>query len=149
MKPPNRAQKMNRSGRRLSVRHESAAQVQRRMPFRRYQRVVKGDRLLEAVCVDRGEGDGQNEALVGPAGGVAGGSAWVDAAPKSRMWRNWQTRRLQVPVGVTPWRFDSSHPQVKLMEDGRRGSAVFFFFVDLGGVRPPPFAAQRMGHPRA
>jgi hypothetical protein len=29
----------------------------------------------------------------------------------SRMWRNWQTRRLQVPVGVTPWRFESSHPQ--------------------------------------
>src|SRR5689334_19375878 len=21
-----------------------------------------------------------------------------------RMWRNWQTRRLQVPVGATPWR---------------------------------------------
>ena len=28
----------------------------------------------------------------------------------SRMWRNWQTRRLQVPVGFGPWRFDSSHP---------------------------------------
>ena len=27
-----------------------------------------------------------------------------------RMWRNWQTRRLQEPVGSTPWRFDSSHP---------------------------------------
>jgi hypothetical protein len=27
-----------------------------------------------------------------------------------RMWRNWQTRRLQVPVGFGPWRFDSSHP---------------------------------------
>ncbi len=29
----------------------------------------------------------------------------------TRMWRNWQTRRLQEPVGSTPWRFDSSHPQ--------------------------------------
>jgi hypothetical protein len=28
-----------------------------------------------------------------------------------RMWRNWQTRRLQEPVGLNPWRFDSSHPQ--------------------------------------
>jgi hypothetical protein len=27
-----------------------------------------------------------------------------------RMWRNWQTRRLQVPVGATSWRFKSSHP---------------------------------------
>ena len=29
-----------------------------------------------------------------------------------RMWRNWQTRWLQVPVGATPWRFESSHPQL-------------------------------------
>lgn len=28
-----------------------------------------------------------------------------------RMWRNWQTRKVQVLVGATPWRFDSSHPQ--------------------------------------
>ena len=27
-----------------------------------------------------------------------------------RMWRNWQTRRLQEPVGSRSWRFDSSHP---------------------------------------
>ncbi len=27
-----------------------------------------------------------------------------------RMWRNWQTRRLQVPVPFGAWRFDSSHP---------------------------------------
>ncbi len=26
------------------------------------------------------------------------------------MWRNWQTRRLQVPVPFGAWRFDSSHP---------------------------------------
>ncbi len=31
----------------------------------------------------------------------------------TRMWRNWQTRWLQVPVRVTEWRFESSHPQVK------------------------------------
>ena len=29
-----------------------------------------------------------------------------------RMWRNWQTRWLQVPVGATPWRFKSSHPHL-------------------------------------
>ena len=28
----------------------------------------------------------------------------------TRMWRNWQTHRLQVPAGLCPWRFDSSHP---------------------------------------
>ncbi len=26
------------------------------------------------------------------------------------MWRNWQTRGVQVAVGATPWRFESSHP---------------------------------------
>src|SRR4051794_32837399 len=26
------------------------------------------------------------------------------------MWRNWQTRTVQVRVGETPWRFESSHP---------------------------------------
>ena len=26
------------------------------------------------------------------------------------MWRNWQTRRLQVPVSFRTWRFESSHP---------------------------------------
>jgi hypothetical protein len=42
----------------------------------------------------------------------------LDDPPKNRyypqtkrMWRNWQTRRLQEPVGLYPWRFDSSHPQ--------------------------------------
>ena len=29
-----------------------------------------------------------------------------------RMWRNWQTRRLQVPVSFGSWRFDSSHPHL-------------------------------------
>ena len=27
-----------------------------------------------------------------------------------RMWRNWQTRGVQVAVGFGPWRFESSHP---------------------------------------
>lgn len=35
-----------------------------------------------------------------------------------RMWRNWQTRRFQVPMGLNPWRFDSSHPQLKLADIG-------------------------------
>ena len=34
---------------------------------------------------------------------------WLRPVP-SRMWRNWQTRRLQVPVPFGEWRFDSSHP---------------------------------------
>lgn len=29
-----------------------------------------------------------------------------------RPWRNWQTRRLQVPVSARTWRFESSRPQV-------------------------------------
>src|SRR5256714_8649849 len=30
------------------------------------------------------------------------------------MWRNWQTRTVQVRVGETPWRFESSHPHSRL-----------------------------------
>ena len=36
------------------------------------------------------------------------GGARVSA--RQRMWRNWQTRGVQVAVGETPWRFESSHP---------------------------------------
>ncbi len=32
------------------------------------------------------------------------------------MWRNWQTRWLQVPVTARSWRFDSSHPQVFVLQ---------------------------------
>src|SRR5207247_11068095 len=39
-------------------------------------------------------------------GGRSGGPCCHrDAAGE---WRNWQTRRIQVPVGATPWRFKSS-----------------------------------------
>ena len=34
------------------------------------------------------------------------------------MWRNWQTRWLQVPVGETPWRFESSHPHFPFLPPG-------------------------------
>ncbi len=27
-----------------------------------------------------------------------------------RTWRNWYTRRIEVPVGASPWRFKSSRP---------------------------------------
>jgi hypothetical protein len=30
--------------------------------------------------------------------------------PHRRLWRNWYTRGLQVPVGETLWRFESSQP---------------------------------------
>jgi hypothetical protein len=33
-----------------------------------------------------------------------------DGQARTRMWRNWQTRRSQKPVMVTSWRFDPSHP---------------------------------------
>ncbi len=36
------------------------------------------------------------------------------------MWRNWQTRWLQVPVGATPWRFKSSHPHLQLLQVKKR-----------------------------
>ena len=38
-------------------------------------------------------------------------SALNNTLKSLRMWRNWQTRKVQVLVGATPWRFDSSHPQ--------------------------------------
>jgi hypothetical protein len=38
----------------------------------------------------------------------------------SRMWRNWQTRRLQVPVPLWEWRFDSSHPHYTRTEQSHR-----------------------------
>ena len=43
----------------------------------------------------------------------------VSEGKKPRMWRNWQTRRLQVPVGFGPWRFDSSHPHFIDSKKGR------------------------------
>src|SRR4026209_1819290 len=30
------------------------------------------------------------------------------------MWRDWDTRTVQVRVGATPWRFKSSHPHSRL-----------------------------------
>ena len=42
----------------------------------------------------------------------------------TRLWRNWQTRRLQVPVPFGAWRFESSQPhQVPATPDGRAGVA--------------------------
>ena len=33
-----------------------------------------------------------------------------------RAWRNWQTRNVEVVVGVTPWRFKSSRPHSVFLE---------------------------------
>ncbi len=46
-----------------------------------------------------------------------------------RMWRNWQTRWLQVPVGATPWRFESSHPH--LMIKPRNFCSLGLFYLGL------------------
>src|SRR4051812_14385126 len=35
-----------------------------------------------------------------------------------RLWRNWQTRRLQVPVLFGAWRFESSQPHLPLRQPG-------------------------------
>ena len=43
-----------------------------------------------------------------------------------RIWRNWQTRQIQVLVGATRWRFKSSYPhQTTLLMQGG------FIFFDL------------------
>ena len=55
---------------------------------------------------------------------------FVRIARSTRMWRNWQTRRLQEPVSARTWRFDSSHPHSP--SDGRSGVA-----------RPSVFVARR------
>src|SRR3954453_10089663 len=39
-----------------------------------------------------------------------GASPAATVSGRQRLWRNWYTRRLQVPVGATPWRFESSQP---------------------------------------
>ena len=57
------------------------------------------------------------------------------------MWRNWQTRWLQVPVGVTPWRFESSHPQVIPSETFRAVLAA------LSHALCEPYAAPGRGIP--
>ena len=44
-------------------------------------------------------------------------------------WRNWQTRWLQVPVGATPWRFESSPGHL----DDAAGSR--FWSLQLANVR--------------
>jgi hypothetical protein len=38
-------------------------------------------------------------------------AATIPAFP--RMWRNWQTRKIQVLVPARAWRFNSSHPQIQ------------------------------------
>ena len=56
-----------------------------------------------------------------------------------RIWRNWQTRTVQVRVGAIRWRFESSYPhQLK------KGRMVFFLFR----LRFPSFYMERMavGH---
>src|SRR5436305_1160990 len=59
------------------------------------------------------------------------------------MWRNWQTRGVQVAVGLCPWRFESSHPHD---ETAARKAA----FVVLGpGLRAAHRDGQRLGSDEA
>ena len=48
-----------------------------------------------------------------------------------RMWRNWQTRWLQVPVLVREWRFESSHPQITHTKAVRESLAALFLFYTI------------------
>lgn len=43
-----------------------------------------------------------------------------------RIWRNWQTRTVQVRVRATSWRFESSYPHQKKL----RAFALSFFLSD-------------------
>src|SRR5215217_2216907 len=52
-------------------------------------------------------------------GRLRGAAARVILFRRRRLWRNWYTRRLQVPVGATPWRFESSQPHPFATLSGR------------------------------
>src|SRR3569833_2263593 len=41
-----------------------------------------------------------------------------------RSWRNWQTRKIQVLVGATPWRFKSSRPHQLSSDNGEEVTPV-------------------------
>ena len=43
-----------------------------------------------------------------------------------RVWRNWQTRWLQVPVGATSWGFESLHPHQQKSDRSRNGPVGFY-----------------------
>src|SRR5919197_4070113 len=76
------------------------------------------------------------------------------------MWRNWQTRTVQVRVGETPWRFESSHPH---HENGPASGTQRAFAAGRSGkrarhestsrsrrvARGVPVEAQQGAHARA
>lgn len=49
----------------------------------------------------------------------------LSAKQRMRVWRNWQTRTVQVRMGATPWRFKSSHPHHGLFEIAGSTPAIF------------------------
>ena len=53
----------------------------------------------------RGEALSERRRRPGPAGNLPG-APWYDPGPAGE-WRNWQTRRIQVPVGESLWGFES------------------------------------------
>src|SRR5581483_4930088 len=56
--------------------------------------------------------------------------------PHARAWRNWQTRRVLVPVGFGPWRFDSSRPhQGSVVKTSSTGARSFAGGSETGGPR--------------
>ncbi len=58
------------------------------------------------------------------------------------MWRNWQTRWLQVPVLAREWRFESSHPQCQRSGGGESVSSVASSFSFPLGIAPTPFDSR-------
>jgi hypothetical protein len=59
---------------------------------------------------------------------------------RTRVWRNWQTRRLQVAVPVREWRFESSHPH-DAHRSGPPGAVCFFMHPRPPPAHPPRSAA--------
>lgn len=57
----------------------------------------------------------------------------LSAKQHMRVWRNWQTRTVQVRMGATPWRFKSSHPHHSFS----RSQASSVEFVAFDGPRGP------------
>ncbi len=74
---------------------------------------------------------------------------------RQRMWRNWQTRGVQVAVSLRSWRFESSHPHLEdqILASSRRVSertrGITCLFSRFGRpVRETPAPRRRRGRRR-
>ncbi len=63
-----------------------------------------------------------------------------------RSWRNWQTRRIQVPVSAMTWRFESSRPHHAYNQTLLRKGFYFYLLHDIVRIYPygeTKFAASK------